>query len=148
MAILGATGAVGQRFVHLLTDHPWFETAALAASERSAGHPYADACNWVIPGDPPPSVTSRTFRCSSRRSTPTTRRSSSGSRRSADGRVVDGRRVEANVIVSAQANCVPVLDGHTICLTFFDSPQRAPRTLRKGGAYPTTKERREPWTWA
>lgn len=56
VAILGATGAVGQRFVQLLADHPWFEIAALAASERSAGRRYADACNWVIPGDPPPSV--------------------------------------------------------------------------------------------
>ena len=54
VAVLGATGAVGQRFVQLLTDHPWFEIVALAASERSAGRPYADACNWVIPGDPPP----------------------------------------------------------------------------------------------
>jgi len=56
VAILGATGAVGQRFVQLLAGHPWFEIAALAASERSAGRPYADACNWVIPGDPPPVV--------------------------------------------------------------------------------------------
>jgi len=56
VAILGATGAVGQRFVQLLADHPWFEIAALAASERSAGRPYADACNWVIPGDPSPSI--------------------------------------------------------------------------------------------
>jgi aspartate-semialdehyde dehydrogenase len=54
VAILGATGAVGQRFVQLLADHPWFEIVALAASERSAGCRYADACNWVIPGDPPP----------------------------------------------------------------------------------------------
>ena len=56
VAVLGATGAVGQRFVRLLADHPWFEIAALAASERSVGRPYADACNWVIPGDPPPWV--------------------------------------------------------------------------------------------
>jgi aspartate-semialdehyde dehydrogenase len=56
VAILGATGAVGQRFVQLLANHPWFEIAALAASERSAGRRYADACRWVIPGDPPPSV--------------------------------------------------------------------------------------------
>jgi len=56
VAILGATGAVGQRFVQLLVDHPWFEIAALAASERSANHPYAEVCNWVIPGDPPPFV--------------------------------------------------------------------------------------------
>ncbi|MBL7062709.1 MAG: aspartate-semialdehyde dehydrogenase [Anaerolineae bacterium] len=54
VAILGATGAVGQRFVQLLAGHPWFEIVALAASERSAGRRYADACNWVIPGDPPP----------------------------------------------------------------------------------------------
>jgi aspartate-semialdehyde dehydrogenase len=53
VAVLGATGAVGQRFVQLLDDHPWFEIAALAASERSAGRTYAEACNWVIPGDPP-----------------------------------------------------------------------------------------------
>ena len=53
VAVLGATGAVGQRFVQLLADHPLFEVAALAASERSAGRRYADACRWVIPGDPP-----------------------------------------------------------------------------------------------
>ena len=56
VAILGATGAVGQRFVQLLAEHPWFEIAALAASERSAGRPYTDVCNWVIPSDPPPGV--------------------------------------------------------------------------------------------
>ena len=56
VAILGATGAVGQRFVQLLADHRWFEIAALAASERSAGRRYIDVCRWVIPGDPPPAV--------------------------------------------------------------------------------------------
>ena len=53
VVILGATGAVGQRFVSLLATHPWFKIEALAASERSAGHRYAEACRWVIPGDPP-----------------------------------------------------------------------------------------------
>ncbi|HOT91284.1 MAG TPA: aspartate-semialdehyde dehydrogenase [Anaerolineae bacterium] len=56
VGVLGATGAVGQRFVQLLADHPWFEIAALAASERSAGKRYAEVCKWVIPGDPPPAV--------------------------------------------------------------------------------------------
>ena len=37
VAVLASTGAVGQRFVSLLADHPWFEVAALTASERSAG---------------------------------------------------------------------------------------------------------------
>ncbi len=56
VAVLGATGAVGQRFVQLLADHPWFEITAVAASERSAGRPYAEVCSWVVPGDPPPAV--------------------------------------------------------------------------------------------
>ena len=56
VAILGATGAVGQRFIQLLADHPWFEIAALAASERNVGRRYADVAKWVIPGDPPPAV--------------------------------------------------------------------------------------------
>ncbi len=56
VGVLGATGAVGQRFVQLLAEHPWFEIAALAASERSAGKRYAEVCKWVIPGDPPPTV--------------------------------------------------------------------------------------------
>jgi aspartate-semialdehyde dehydrogenase len=47
VAILGATGAVGQAFVRLLANHPWFEIAAVAASERSAGKPYAEATRWV-----------------------------------------------------------------------------------------------------
>ncbi len=56
VAVLGATGAVGQRFIQLLANHPWFEITALAASERSAGKPYAEAANWIIPGDPPPGI--------------------------------------------------------------------------------------------
>ena len=51
--ILGATGAVGQTFVRLLADHPWFEVAALGASERSAGQPYREATHWLS-GTPMP----------------------------------------------------------------------------------------------
>lgn len=47
VGILGATGAVGQIFVQLLADHPWFDVTALAASERSAGQPYRKAVNWI-----------------------------------------------------------------------------------------------------
>lgn len=43
VAVLGATGMVGQRFIELLSDHPWFTVAAVAASEHSAGKPYAEA---------------------------------------------------------------------------------------------------------
>ena len=46
VAILGATGSVGQKFIELLKDHPWFEITALCASERSVGKPYAQAANW------------------------------------------------------------------------------------------------------
>jgi len=52
---LGATGAVGQRFIERLQDHPWFELTSLAASERSAGKKYKDAARWrlesELPGD-------------------------------------------------------------------------------------------------
>ncbi|MBI2683608.1 MAG: aspartate-semialdehyde dehydrogenase [Acidobacteriales bacterium] len=48
VGILGATGTVGQRFIQLLEDHPWFEVAWLAASDRSAGLPYADATKWKL----------------------------------------------------------------------------------------------------
>jgi aspartate-semialdehyde dehydrogenase len=47
VAVLGATGAVGQTFIRLLVDHPWFELAELAASERSAGRSYAEAARWI-----------------------------------------------------------------------------------------------------
>jgi aspartate-semialdehyde dehydrogenase len=47
VAVLGATGAVGQAFVRLLADHPWFELAEVAASERSAGRTYAEATRWI-----------------------------------------------------------------------------------------------------
>ena len=53
VAVLGATGMVGQRFVQLLTNHPWFEVTSLASSERSAGKPYQEACQWLLDGDLP-----------------------------------------------------------------------------------------------
>src|ERR1700757_3846946 len=48
VGILGATGMVGQRFIQLLNNHPWFEITWLAASDRSAGKTYAEACRWKL----------------------------------------------------------------------------------------------------
>ncbi|MCC7189237.1 MAG: aspartate-semialdehyde dehydrogenase [Anaerolineales bacterium] len=48
VAVLGATGSVGQRFVALLNNHPWFKVVALAASDRSAGQAYSKATRWVL----------------------------------------------------------------------------------------------------
>jgi aspartate-semialdehyde dehydrogenase len=56
VAILGATGAVGQRFIQLLENHPWFEVTELIGSERSAGKKYGDAANWVLDGAPPTTI--------------------------------------------------------------------------------------------
>ncbi len=53
VGILGATGTVGQRFVQLLENHPQFEITALAASDRSAGKPYSQACAWKLAGAMP-----------------------------------------------------------------------------------------------
>src|SRR5437762_3957486 len=54
--ILGATGVVGQRFIQLLQDHPQFGVTALAASDRSQGKSYAEACTWRLPGEIPEAV--------------------------------------------------------------------------------------------
>lgn len=56
VGILGATGTVGQRFIQLLQGHPQFEITALAASDRSAGKPYAEACAWKLTGSIPENV--------------------------------------------------------------------------------------------
>jgi aspartate-semialdehyde dehydrogenase len=55
VGVLGATGAVGQTFIRLLANHPWFEVTAVAASERSAGKRYRDAAHWLS-GELPPRV--------------------------------------------------------------------------------------------
>jgi len=46
--VLGATGLVGQRIVHLLANHPWFELTEVAASQRSSGKTYAEAVHWHL----------------------------------------------------------------------------------------------------
>ncbi len=55
VAVLGATGSVGQRFIQLLQCHPWFEVAEVVASERSVGRKYREATDWrldaAVPGD-------------------------------------------------------------------------------------------------
>jgi aspartate-semialdehyde dehydrogenase len=48
VAVLAATGSVGQRFVQLLDGHPWFEVVALTGSDRSVGQPYGEACHWIL----------------------------------------------------------------------------------------------------
>lgn len=60
VGILGATGTVGQRFIQLLEDHPWFEVKWLAASDRSAGKRYREATSWQLEGEPPANVADST----------------------------------------------------------------------------------------
>lgn len=56
VGLLGATGTVGQRFVERLAGHPWFEIAAVAASDRSAGKTYGEAARWRLPSPLPEAV--------------------------------------------------------------------------------------------
>lgn len=56
VCILGATGTVGQKFVRLLADHPWFEVAAVAASSASAGRRYGEVVRWREGSDLPPAI--------------------------------------------------------------------------------------------
>jgi aspartate-semialdehyde dehydrogenase len=61
VCILGATGTVGQKFVRLLADHPWFEVAAVAASSASAGRRYGDIVRWREQVDLPPRIADLTI---------------------------------------------------------------------------------------
>src|ERR1700730_9147313 len=54
VAVLGAPGMVGQRFIELLQGHPWFELVALAASEQHGGRAYAESTRWRLPGSEMP----------------------------------------------------------------------------------------------
>jgi aspartate-semialdehyde dehydrogenase len=56
IGILGATGMVGQRFIQLLANHPWFEVTWLAASDRSAGKTYGEAVRWKLDTPIPPEI--------------------------------------------------------------------------------------------
>src|SRR6476646_6987475 len=56
IAILGATGAVGQLMIHLLAGHPWFEIAALTGSDRTVGRPYGELVRWVLDDAPPADI--------------------------------------------------------------------------------------------
>lgn len=60
IAILGATGTVGQRMVQLLAEHPWFEIAALTGSERTVGRPYGELVRWVLDDAPPAHIAAMT----------------------------------------------------------------------------------------
>ena len=53
VAVLGATGSVGQRFVQLLSGHPWFQLAEVIASDRSTGRPYCEATDWRLSAEMP-----------------------------------------------------------------------------------------------
>lgn len=56
VSILGATGMVGQRFIELLADHPWFRIKSVFASEKKRGKKYKDSVQWVLESDMPDSV--------------------------------------------------------------------------------------------
>jgi aspartate-semialdehyde dehydrogenase len=62
VTVLGATGTVGQKFVRLLDEHPWFEIASVAASEQSAGRRYGEVVRWREANPIPERVAAMTVR--------------------------------------------------------------------------------------
>src|SRR5436305_14883340 len=56
VAVLGATGTVGQRFISLLAGHPWFDLVALTGSDRTVGKRYGDSVHWLLPTDLPDGI--------------------------------------------------------------------------------------------
>src|SRR5699024_7604011 len=62
VGVLGATGAVGQNFIRLLQNHPWFSVKAAGASKRSAGKKYKEAAHWIEAADIPEAIAEMTVR--------------------------------------------------------------------------------------
>nr|MBA3444508.1 aspartate-semialdehyde dehydrogenase [Gemmatimonadales bacterium] len=62
VAVLGATGTVGQKFIRLLAEHPWFQVTAVAASPASAGRPYGEVVRWREPVSLPASIAAMVIR--------------------------------------------------------------------------------------
>ena len=62
VAVLGATGSVGQKFIQILEGHPWFQITELGASERNTGKAYEDAVDWYLPGPIPESLRRMTLK--------------------------------------------------------------------------------------
>lgn len=56
VAVMGATGAVGQVFMWMLSDHPWFELAYCTASAARVGQKYASTAHWVMPFEMPEQI--------------------------------------------------------------------------------------------
>jgi aspartate-semialdehyde dehydrogenase len=56
VGVLGATGMVGQMFIKLISEHPWFEISALAASEKRVGKSYSGEVNWIVSASVPKDV--------------------------------------------------------------------------------------------
>ena len=56
VGVLAATGSVGQRFIQLLSNHPWFEITAVTGSPRTVGRPYGEGVNWLLDGNPPAKI--------------------------------------------------------------------------------------------
>ena len=63
VGILGATGSVGQKFIELLENHPWFEITVLAASERSSNRAYQQAVNWFMQKPIPAGIAQMPVQC-------------------------------------------------------------------------------------
>lgn len=56
VAVMGATGAVGQSFMWMLHDHPWFEVKRVIASDKRVGLNYGEEVHWILPMEIPESI--------------------------------------------------------------------------------------------
>ena len=115
--VLGATGAVGQRFIEGLANHPWFELTSLAASERSAGKKYSVAAKWRLESEMPAEIGEMTVVN------------------------VDPREVDADIVFSA----LPAADAMTVEPAFAAAGRsgRKPRSSRTA-AHRQGRPRRRP----
>jgi aspartate-semialdehyde dehydrogenase len=113
VTVLGATGAVGQRFVQLLAEHPWFEVTCVTGSERSVGNIYGDICRWILPDAMPEGVARLKVMPSETQAIPT--RLVFSALPSDDAKVIEPTLAQAGMVVCSNASAfrmqpdVPIL---------------------------------------
>src|SRR5438105_4508324 len=143
VGILGATGTVGQRFLQLLEQHPQFTVTALAASDRSQGRPYAEACAWRLPGAVPDAVRGLVVQapeppldCTDNvvPFIPEEEEKIERETRRILGSLDAGRVAPASFAVSAQCHRVNVVDGHLAAVRVKLARAADPAELREAFA--------------
>ena len=153
VGILGATGMVGQQFIALLADHPWFKVEWLGASQRSEGKAFRDAAAWRLRDPLPDDVATKTVEAATPGNAP--KLVFSGLDASVAGEIEGAFAEAGHIVVSNSRNYrmdavrAAARSPRSTPTTCACSMRRAPRAAGRGASSPTRTARRSSsrWRW-